>query len=280
MTAADGFLGNSSTAIERIRYEFANWFAVVRDLNRLGMSLFPLLKPRQDDHQMILAGTLYGRCLLSVQGAVLLAERGLAADTRTIVRAATETAITLGALVRDEGVIDLLLLRYAYADRAMRNACLRDPEAAAMMSPEQVATVRGVIANLERDFPRLAEQRGDPFKIEQLARVGGALSLYNAIYRPTSTDAAHATFASLNRHIDATAEGGIRGLRFGPNVTDLAETLSNMATVLAFVSDVMLTAHALEAQRPALEEFVAQWKALGVPADYVPPARRATKSSE
>jgi hypothetical protein len=152
VTAADGFLGDLSPAIVRIRYEFANWFAVVCDLNRLGMSLFPLLKPRQEDHQLILAGTLYGRCLLSIQGAVLLAERGLAADTRTIVRAATETAITLGALVKHESVIDLLLLRYAYAERAMRNAWLQDPEAVAMMSAEQVAAVRCVIANLSTTF--------------------------------------------------------------------------------------------------------------------------------
>jgi hypothetical protein len=59
----------------------------------------------------------------------LLAERGQCADARTIIRAATETAITLGALVVDEAIIDLLLRRHAtrFAPYETRGSTIREP---------------------------------------------------------------------------------------------------------------------------------------------------------
>jgi hypothetical protein len=211
--------------------------------------------------------------VLSVQAAVVLAERGLCGDARTVIRASTETAITLGAVVADESTIDLLLLRHAYSFRAIRNAWLNDPRAVAQMSDEQTAIVRQAVADIEREFPAVRGLRGDPFKIDQVARKAGdeAVALYNAIYRPTSTDAAHTSFEALNRHLHVGDSGLIESLRFGPNVSDLAETLSTMISILGYTMMVALMAFGIrDTHEPELRVLIDEWKALGVPGDYRP----------
>jgi hypothetical protein len=276
MSAEAGFLGDTSRIVRNIRADFAPWFDIVERLNRLAMRLLPQLRPPVENHQLILWCSLYGRAVMSVQAAALLAERGQCADARTIIRAATETAITLGALIVDEAVIDLLLRRHAYSYRAIRNAWLNDPRAVGQMTEEQIASVRQAIVEVEREFPALRDMRGDPFKIEQVARIAGdeALALYNAIYRPTSTDAAHTSFEALNRHFKLGDDGSISGLNFGPNVSDLAGTLSAMASNLAYVIYVAIRAFGLrEAYEPELGGLVGSLKALGTPDEYRPPSR-------
>lgn len=263
MSGQEGFIGDTSRIVERIRADFAPWFSIVERLNRLAMQVLPDVRPPTDSNQLVFAAVLYGRTVTSIQAAVLLAQTGLAGDARTIVRAATETAMTLGALVVDESVLDDLLLRHAWSERALRNAWLQDPQAVEHMTPQKIAVVRNVIAEIERDFPKVVEHRGDPLKIERLARKAGALALYNAIYRPTSSDAAHTSLSSLHRHVKASPTGEIDGLRLGPDISDLSETLSHVAGVMTYCIDVAINAFQLEKHRAELRECTDIWTRLG-----------------
>lgn len=83
------------------------------------------------------------------------------------------------------------------------------------------------------------------------------MALYNANYRPTSTAAAHTSFEALNRHFRLGDDGTRTSLNFGPNVSDLAETLSTMASVLTYVIYVAIGAFGLrETHEPELGELV------------------------
>ena len=73
----------------------------------------------------MVAAALYGRALASYQSALILAERGLIADARTVVRAAAEAVIVLSAVAKDAGVCDLLVDRHVWHHVKMRKAWLR-----------------------------------------------------------------------------------------------------------------------------------------------------------
>jgi hypothetical protein len=66
MSVEAGFPGDTSRIVRSIRADFAPWFGVVERLNRVAMRLLPQLQPPVENHQLILAGSLYGRAVMSV----------------------------------------------------------------------------------------------------------------------------------------------------------------------------------------------------------------------
>jgi hypothetical protein len=271
MSDSEGFLAPSLAAsIAYIRKDFAPWFDTATRFNALGMRLMPNAKAGTTDNQQLVAAALYGRVLTSFQAANILAERGMLGDARTVVRAAAETAIFLAAVAKDEAVCDLLIDRHFWHHRKLRNAWLNDPEAVAQMTSEQVEAIKATIANADTEYPRAKTLSGDPVSIAALAQSAGATGLYNAIYRSTSGDAAHTSIDALNRHIRADSEANVVGLKFGPDVTDLAATLSDAMSVVGHALHIVIELFKLHDFREELAQCVAAWKALGMPADYRP----------
>ena len=99
----DGFLSPDHVAwTATTRAQFKEWFDLVESFNREAMKILFAIKPRQSINQQLVAASLYGRALQSFQGAVIMAERGMIADARSIVRSCAETAFAIGSLTVDD----------------------------------------------------------------------------------------------------------------------------------------------------------------------------------
>jgi hypothetical protein len=287
--ASVGFLSPGLAGdVERIRRDFAPWFALADEFNRLGMRVLPSLQPASDSNDGLVAALLFARTLTSFQGIVLLAERGMSGDARTLLRAASESVIVLNAVGADATVCYRLIDSHFRDHKKMRNAWLEDADARKIMTPAQVDAIRASIQDAERDHP-LPKGPSNPMALEPLAKLGRTGALYNAVYRSTSGDAAHVTADSLNRHAQADRTGQVVGLKLGPAVTDLADTLFgamwSLATALeavqAFFCRPFGEGHtAVERggwgpRDEARAELVNRLLALGDPSEYRPGGRDA-----
>ena len=195
------------------------------------------------------------------------------ADARTVVRAAAETAFVLAALARDAAVLDLLELSHYYARRKLYGVWLRDSAARDIMKPEEIAALKQNIADIDRDYPTVKDMGGDPLKIANMAGQAGLISIYNAVYRATSGDAAHTSMTALERHIRADAAGNIQSMTVGPEVGDLTDTISAAITVLSLVIEASTKLFAVQKFTNDLRECMAKWQALGLPHKFKPAAR-------
>jgi hypothetical protein len=262
-----------------IRRDFAPWFRVAASFNELGMHVLPAVKVTEINQHLV-AATLYGRTLKSFQATYVLAERGMLADARTVVRAGAETAIVLYAVVKDASVCDLLIERYFWHHRKLRKAWLDDPQAVAEMTAGEIDTIKAIIADIDKNHPKASQGKGDPVSIASLAKQAGVMALYNAIYRATSGDAAHTSIDALNRHVRSDGQNNILGLQFGPEVSDLPPTLSDAISVLAHALHAALELFPMQQLDADLAQCEASWKALGVPTEYKPePSRREISGS-
>lgn len=271
MSQSEGFLSSAlSTSIVKIRKDFAPWFDVAESFNNLGMRVLPAVKADQASNQQLVAAALYGRTLTSFQAAYVLTECGMLADARTVVRAAAETAIVLSVVVKDAAVCDLLIDRHFWHHRKLRNAWLNDPQAVAEMTPQEVDAVKTTIADADKSHPKVKQLTGDPVAIAALAQQAGVMALYNAVYRSASGDAAHTSIDAMNRHIREDTHGDIQGLKFGPDVSDLPDTLSDAMSVLGHALHAVLEFFPLQQFSDDLARCIASWKALGVPSEYKP----------
>jgi Family of unknown function (DUF5677) len=261
-----GFLSpDLAISIVRIRQQFAPWFQVGSSFSALGMKVLSVLNPDKANNQKLVAAATFGRALTSYQSAYILAERGLLADARTVVRAAAETAIFLSALSQDASVADILIERHFFHHCKLRAAWLDDPQAIAEMTPEQVAAINASIAEIDKEHPNL---KRDPLVLSTLAGKGPFIALYNAVYRVASGDAAHVSLDALNRHIRADAAGDIEGLKFGPEVEDLPDTLSIAISILALALYSVLELFSVEKFNDELGRCMTAWKDLGIPSEY------------
>jgi hypothetical protein len=237
---AEGFLSPDLTAsIVRIRREFLASFEVVTTFSNLGMRVLRVLKPATTSNPQLLVALLFGRALTSFQSTIILAERGLSADARTVLRAAAETTIVLSGVAIDTAVADLLMLRHQWHRRKLLTSWLNDPQAVAEMTHEQKTAFTTEVAAIDSTHPTV-KNMGDPINVHDLAVRTGLLATYNAIYRPVSGDAAHTSLFALERHVRADAAAAVQGLTFGPDTRDLASTLH--AAISAFAPAVKAVA--------------------------------------
>lgn len=92
MTIDDqGFLSPEITSwVEKHRAENIAWFLLAESLNRIAHRQLGLLKIPADNNQLFVASLLFMRGLSNFQGAILLSERGMTQEARTITRSCFE----------------------------------------------------------------------------------------------------------------------------------------------------------------------------------------------
>jgi hypothetical protein len=130
--ATQGFLadGRFRTAVREIP-DYKVWFDYAADLNRLGLDLLHDLTVSADDSQRVTITALFIRAHHSFQAALLLAERGLLADARVVLRSGVEGAIATIALANDPQFIGQLTDAHYFYQRKTARLVLNNPAYAA-----------------------------------------------------------------------------------------------------------------------------------------------------
>lgn len=260
MSRNEGFLSpHFSQTTARIRLDFSIWFGLLEDCNRLAMAVLPRMQPGTADNQKLLEAVLFARALQSIQAMTVLAERGMTGDARTLLRSCCETAIFQRKLHLDAAFADKLQERHDFHQRKLANAILSDPNSTAKLTPEQIQSLRMVVAEIDGRYP---VRRPADVNLAAVAASVNGMALYDLIFRSTSGDAAHTTLNSLVRHVVSDQDNNITGLRFGPQTDDLADTISGGISVLLHVLDAAIESFGLLDVRDQLAVVLHRWKEL------------------
>jgi len=261
-----GFLeAGESARIANIRKRHAPWFALVERLNRLAMNV--LLRERPMVNEEVYLGTLYARAVSMFQGVVRLAERGMGAEARTLVRACAETAIALGCVRRDREFFDRLDEDYDKHRLALANDLLRlkdDPN----ISAEQRAELQRFVGDLSAQY---APTKSRPINWADAAVAAGLTDLYMIIYRATSADGAHVSLKALERYLQVDGNK-ITGFRFAPEF-EVAETLSAAIAALMHATEAKLLGTGDAEAEVQWRALFDDWNVLVASQDAAEPAR-------
>jgi hypothetical protein len=169
----------------------------------------------------------YTRAVQNFQGVILMSERGAITEARILLRALAETLfLALGMFERPD------MLALLQED----NAAHRKGVANAIIQMNIAGKTGGDMSPFEHEVKAVVAQYGDkPRSINwsALAYEVGAGGIYEAAYRFTSGDAAHATLESLHRHVEAKDGGDLHQFIFNPNDNDLGWTFrAGLASML------------------------------------------------
>jgi hypothetical protein len=214
-----GFLGDELTKFrEHIRAKHATGFHYVEQTNALAMRIMWTLPLADLDEAMAHAVMCYARAVQNFQGLILMAERGAITEARVLLRALAETLFLALGLFGRPDMLALLQEDSAAHRKGVANAIIQ----------VNIAGRTGAdMSRFEQEVKDVLAQYGDkPRSINwsALAYEVGVGSLYEAAYRFTSGDAAHATLESLNRHVQAKEGGDLHQFIFNPADDDLGRT--------------------------------------------------------
>ena len=226
-----GFL---SPDIEDWRREFvaanAKGFELANEVNTLAQTLAfntSLKNNDQTAHQNLLALQLLSRSLSNFQGAVLMAERGMTIEARTLIRSCLESTFFLGALGNKEYDLIERMLRADVVDKKKLADTLHKTPDFLDIADEDM------LASLDQMKQRAAAHPAAPkIQYEELSKKADMQGMY-AIYRQLSGDSAHPTISSLKHYLDP-AEKAIVSVVFGPdaNVKEMAATMGLACNVI------------------------------------------------
>jgi hypothetical protein len=169
-----------------------------------------------DSH--LLAMLLFTRTLSNFQGAVLMAERGMIVEARTLARSCLESTFCLAAMV--DGKAD-------FANEFQR-ATLKSRKARAeyiLMEPGRLAFTDVESADKLRAYAEQLKNHPEPLRglnFEQIAAKVGFADMY-VFYRQLSADAAHPSLEALERYVRED-----NSVRWGPNCEqqEIVDTLN------------------------------------------------------
>jgi hypothetical protein len=101
------------------------WFDYALDLNRIGFDLLQNAATARSENATFTMHGIFVRTHQSFQAALLLAERGLIGDTRTVLRSGFEGAIAIYALAADPAFVQRMIDAHHPACCSVTHSILR-----------------------------------------------------------------------------------------------------------------------------------------------------------
>jgi Family of unknown function (DUF5677) len=262
-------LGFFSPEIDEVRYAVrksvrcAPWFALAEDLSRFALEILSDHQVQLDDPQRLSISSLFVRAHQSCQAAVILAERAMIGDARTVLRSAAEHAIALAAVAADPTFVDRLVAAHRKHQLTTARILLEDVDSRPNLTAEQVQRLEATKREIE-GLKGQPDQEPRPINWADVAKLH-CKDLYNLIYRPLSADGTHSTVDSMNRHFEADDQMNITAVRVAPDVSDTAEiidTLSSACLIFLWAADPFVRSFERNGDADRLQRYLARFREL------------------
>lgn len=238
-----GFLAPS--VIEIIKYSQARipgWFSFANDLNRLAQSLYvettDLLRGRSTHDPLPMALQLMPRALSAFQGSIILAERAMPVEAKTLARGIYEAAFWIGYLrTHPQEAAEQLRRATLQGEIGLFKSSLRAGAAAQGGIEAEMRTRLGEMQRVHDALPK------GP-KLERVAELGGFGPAY-LHYKQLSGSAAHVSLKSTMCYLARDDDGSFAGHIIGPDFEGAEEAiyLASYGLITAIEALRLITEH-------------------------------------
>lgn len=210
----EGFLSEEAAEVAlEARRRFAAEFQILIDACQAAHRLLGELQVAPDNIRELLAATTFERLLSTVEGAILLLQRGMIPQVHILARSAIETWFILAAVAKDPSFAELFVLSEEHARKNGLTRLIRGAKRRGR-SDADLATELQLLAQLEAS---LEEKRPRDFNTFEVAKIGGRLDYYDSAYVHLSL-AVHTSLRSLDQAITKVdAQGLVAELERGPS---------------------------------------------------------------
>jgi len=209
---------------DQIRQQYARYFNFIHRVNAFCQQTKFRIDGTSANAQNLMAAHLLFKLLADTQGAVLLVERGLASQARTLLRAACETCIILRRVCQDQEFHLLFSISEELTQARWLKYILNDKSQALDQIREGFHS-RGITLNAitkkEQELKNLGAKR---LEISALAKEAGLSGLYFSAYKLYCQDT-HASTYVLDSSSTPSQTDDFEDISWGPAMDNLEDAL-------------------------------------------------------
>ncbi len=239
------------------------WFDCAHELSRFALAMVAGLDmPPLADIQHFTLAALFIRAHQSTQAALILAERGMIGDARTVLRSASEGVIAMYGLAADPGFIDQVVYDYQLNQQKLARVVLDEPAFRKSYSPAEIAQMEATCREVAALRANIDETKRRKAIIWDQIAAKHCPDLYTLIYRPLSMDGTHTNMDAINRHVQTDKSGRVVGLKGGPDAEGIQEVLKFATLVLLWALVAMSRAFPKEVREDCIQGFFERFNAL------------------
>ena len=231
-----GFLSDElSSWRELIRQKHAKYFALVERVNAFCQETKYNLSVHSKDGQQVLAAGLMLKILNDAQAAVLLIERGLISQARSLLRVAAEGVINLANMTESEDFYRSFIMAAEKARLSLLRAIQDRPE------PHFDDARKHITPELVKDLAnQIKEANVSHAKIKQLAENVNLSHLYVMPYKLFSPHV-HSGPLALEKYIKTGQDGELEEFVWGPDAesdpkAELLEVCRIMVMAIGYIN--------------------------------------------
>jgi hypothetical protein len=220
-----GFLSDDIVQCrDQIRQQYARYFDFIQRVNTYCQQVKFRIDGTNTNDQNLMASRLVIKLLADTQAAVLLVERGLASQARTLLRAACETVIILRRVCQDQEFHRLFFASEELTQVRWLKNILND-KSPSLNEIRKGFSYRGItLDSIRRREQELKDSGIKKIEISSLAKEAGLLGLYYSAYTLYCKDT-HASPYVLDLYSRPDKTGDFEDITWGPAMDNLEDAL-------------------------------------------------------
>ena len=181
----------------------------------------------------VIAASIYIRAMSNFQGSIILAERGMVNEAKSLLRCLLEGMFAIVAIDKDKEIVNQFILedllqRKDYLKAYRRNKCSGIP------AEENTPTSEELDKLLEDIESQIKENKVKKLSKRNLAEKAEMLTTYDSAYKLLS-GTIHINARDLEQYLEINEAGEIKKLLWGPDVKEIDLILFTAAESILFV---------------------------------------------
>lgn len=227
-----GFLSEDIESwVQKHRSENKEWFDLSWGLNEIAQKTVLSLNPPKTDEQKILTILLMSRVLSHFQGVLILIERGMIAESRSLLRGMLDATFSAVAISKHPNLVE----RFVNDDVFQRLKYVRSFGSLPKELRKLHRISKGSLKKLEKELnDEIKEKKITPLTSEFLAQKAGMLGHYNTLFVLLSSST-HSRVRDMSQYLILDSEEDLKDLKWGPDVTELDDTIAPACECLFIV---------------------------------------------
>jgi hypothetical protein len=229
-----GFLSEQmSEWIAKNREKNSAWFKLCENINEFSHSTMLNIKIHNRYLPEVIVATLYARAMSNFQGIILMAERGMINEAKSLLRCFLECMFAIVAIEKDKTIVnqfvfDDFLQRKDGLKTIKRNKGAGTPLFAGAPPMEDIDNQ---LLSIEKQI-----KKNNVIKLTKraLAEKAGMLTTYDTAYKILS-GTIHVNARDLEQYLRINEAREIKSILWGPNVKEIDFILFNDAEAMLFI---------------------------------------------
>lgn len=227
--------------IEKHRKENLSWFDLCEKINKFSHNTMFTIGVDNKCLSELIAAPLYVRAISNFQGVIIMAERGMANEARSLSRCLLENMFAIVAIEKDKNTASRIASNFLFQRKGYLKVLKRKKDGGG--THENEPSIEEIDRLLQENENKIQKNNVKEIKMRELAEKARLVTIYDSAYKLLS-EAIHVNVHDLEQYLDFNETGEVKKILWGPDIGELDLILftvsESMLHVLAAISKIFI----------------------------------------